>query len=84
MCAPRNAGASAVRMTVFVQPEETNSMDKEPTTAPALPADDDVRMAFLAPRVAAELGISVAEAEAQIREVCEAVGWAITNDVGHA
>lgn len=59
-------------------------MDKEPTTAPALPADDDVRMAFLAPRVAAELGISVAEAEAQIREVCEAVGWAITNDVGHA
>lgn len=59
-------------------------MDKEPTTAPALPADDDVRMAFLAPRVAAELCITVAEAEAQIREVCEAIGWAVTHDVGHA
>lgn len=58
-------------------------MDKEPTTAPALPADDDVRMAFLAPRVAAELGISLEDAERQVREICADEGWPV-QDVGHA
>lgn len=57
-------------------------MDIAPTTPAGMP--DDIRMAVLAPRVAAEMGITIAEAEEQIREVCEAIGWAITNDVGHA
>ena len=68
-------------MTVSVQPEDKHSMDTE-TTPAGLP--DDIRLAVLAPRVAAEMGITIAEAEEQIREVCEAIGWAITNDVGHA
>lgn len=56
-------------------------MDTEPLPA-GMP--DDIRMAVLAPRVAAELGITVAEAEEQIREVCDAIGWAIAQDAGHA
>ena len=49
----------------------------------ALPSNDDVRMAVLAPVVAAELGLTLDEAEDRIREVCAELEWAI-QEVGHA
>lgn len=44
---------------------------------------DDVRMAILAPIAAAELGISLEDAERLVREICAEEGWPV-QDVGHA